>query len=129
MRYLVTELCRWNDYTMGKCAGKLESCQKQNCNILTQLSGICKALCPTFYLHTHTYSTMSVRCATELAVSVCTRVVICSCAGEGRQTNMAPTEAELWTYAQMGLCEVTKVQQISCMLKLTRNCQFVNQSS
>ena len=110
---------------MGKSAGKLESSQKQNCNILTQLSGIRKVLCPTFYLHTHTYSTMSVRCATELAVSVCTRVVVCSCTGEGRQK----TEAEPWTYAQMGLCEVMKLQRISCMLQLPRNSEFVNQSS
>ena len=29
---------------MGKSAGKLESSQKQNCNILTQLSGICRVL-------------------------------------------------------------------------------------
>ena len=97
---------------MGKSAGKLESSQKQNCNILTQLSGILKVLRPTFYLPTHTYSTMSVRCATELAVSVCTRSVICSCTGEGRQKNMAPTEAEPWTYARMGLYEVTKLQRI-----------------
>ena len=128
MSYLVTPLCRWNEYAMGKSVGKLESSQKQSCNILTQISGIHKVLCPTFYLHTHTYSTMSVRCATELAVSVCTRFVICSCTGEGRQKNMAPTEAELWTYARMGLCEVTKFQRISCMLQLPRNCQFVNQS-
>ena len=114
---------------MGKSAGKLESSQKQNCNILTQLSGIGKVLCPTSYLHTHTYSTMSVRCATELAVSACTRVVVCSCTGEGRQRNMAPTEAEPWTYPRMGLCEVTTFQQISCMLQLPRNSQFVNQSS
>ena len=55
VRYLVTQLYRWNEYTMGKSAGKMESSQKQNCNILTQLSGICKVLCPTFYLHTRTY--------------------------------------------------------------------------
>ena len=126
MRYLVTELCRWNDYTMGKCAGKLESSQKQNRNILTQLSGIHKVRiiisCPTFYLHTHTYSTMSVRCSTKLAVSVCTMFAICSCTGEGRQKNMAPTEDELWTYARMGLCDVTKFQQISCILQLPRKC-------
>ena len=84
---------------MGKSAGKLESSQNQNCNILTQLSGIRKVLCPNFYLHTHAYNTVSVRCATELAVSVYTSVVICSCTGEGRQKNMAPTEAEPWTYA------------------------------
>ena len=80
---------------MGKFAGKMESSQKQNCNILTQLSGIHQVLCPTFYVHTHTYSTMSVRCATELAVSVCTRVMVCSCTGEGRLKNMVATEAEL----------------------------------
>ena len=79
---------------MEKSTGKLESSQKQNCSILTQLSSIGKVLCPTFYLHTHTYSTMSVRCATELAVSACTRFAICSCTDEGRQTNMAATEAE-----------------------------------
>ena len=123
VRYLVTQLC------MHKVCYKLDSSQKQNCNIFTQLSGILKVLCPTFYLHTHTYSTMSVRCATELAVSVCTGVVICSCTGEGRQKNMAPNEAELWTYARMGLCEVMKFQQISCMLQLPRNSHFVNQSS
>ena len=123
-------VCRWNEYAMGKSAGKLESSQKQSCNMLTQICGILKVLCPTFlYLHTHTYSTMSVRCATELAVSVCTRSVICSCTGEGRQKNMPPTEAEPWTYARMGLCEVTKLQWISCMLQLLRNCQFINQSS
>ena len=38
--YLVTQLCRWNEYTMGKSAGKLESSQNQSCNILSQLSGI-----------------------------------------------------------------------------------------
>ena len=99
--------CRWNEYTMGKSEGKLESSQKQNCNILIHLSGIHKVLCPTFYLHTYTYSTMSVRCATELAVSVCTRFPICSCTGEGRQKTMAPTEAEPWTYTRTALCEVT----------------------
>ena len=129
VRYLVTQFCRWNEYTMGKSAGKLDSSQKQSCNILTQLSGIGKVLCTLFYLHTHTYSTMSVRCATELAVSACTRSVFLCCTGEGRQKNMASTEAEPWTYARMGLCEVTKLQRISCMLQLPRNCQSVNQSS
>ena len=79
VRYLVTQLC------MHNVCYKLESSQTQNCNILTQLSGIRKVLCPTFYLPTHTCSTVSVRCATELAVTVCTRVVICSSTGEGRQ--------------------------------------------
>ena len=78
--------------TKGKSAGKLESSQKQSCNILTQLSGIGKVLCPLFYLHTHTYSTMSVRCATELAVSACTRSVIC--AAQVRKTEKhGPNEA------------------------------------
>ena len=44
MRYLVMQLCRWHEYTIGKSASKLKSSQKQNCNILTQLSGICRVL-------------------------------------------------------------------------------------
>ena len=51
-----------------------------------------------------TVPVMSVRCATELAVSVCIRFVISSCTGEMREKYLATTEAQTQDLCSYGAC-------------------------